>query len=88
MLRFVADVLWIDPEGYNEPDEGFNEGIKVHVEVKAIIIRPEERRTEMSNSFLFSYIVPSIRDITDVPTVLPTSEKEARRIISFRQEQL
>ncbi|XP_078434148.1 thioesterase/thiol ester dehydrase-isomerase superfamily protein [Wolffia australiana] len=74
-LRFKSCVLYTQLENPSQP--------LINIEVVAHVTKPELRRSEVSNTFYFTFTVrpESLRDGLRIRTVVPATEEEARRVI-------
>eukprot|EP00850_Spirogloea_muscicola_P003220 SM000013S26389 [mRNA] locus=s13:91393:93605:- [translate_table: standard] len=77
MLRFKSEVLYTENEDRLRP--------LVHLEVVATVMRPEQRTSQVSNTFYFTFTVEP-EDVESgvavVRRVVPTTEHEARTFLA------
>ncbi|KAL3635079.1 Acyl-coenzyme A thioesterase 4, mitochondrial [Castilleja foliolosa] len=74
-LRFNSCVLYTELENPSQP--------MINVEVVAHVMRPEDRSSEVSNKFYFTFTVHSdaLMNGQKIRNVVPATEEEARRVI-------
>ncbi|CAA6660282.1 unnamed protein product [Spirodela intermedia] len=74
-LRFKSCVLYTQLENPEQP--------LINIEVVAHVTKPELRRSEVSNTFYFTFTVhpESLKDGLRIRSVVPATEEEARRVI-------
>ncbi|GER44235.1 acyl-CoA thioesterase [Striga asiatica] len=74
-LRFNSCVLFTELENPAQP--------MINVEVVAHVMRPEQRSSEVSNKFYFTFTINSnaLKNGQKIRNVVPATEEEARRVI-------
>ncbi|WMV46253.1 hypothetical protein MTR67_039638 [Solanum verrucosum] len=76
-LRFKSCVLYTEHENTDQP--------LINVEVVAHVTRPEQRSSEVSNRFYFTFTVRPEAKATNIQfrirKVVPATEEEARRVL-------
>ncbi|CAA0833337.1 Thioesterase/thiol ester dehydrase-isomerase superfamily protein [Striga hermonthica] len=74
-LRFNSCVLFTELENPAQP--------MINVEVVAHVMRPEQRSSEVSNKFYFTFTINSnaLKNGQKIWNVVPATEEEARRVI-------
>lgn len=74
-LRFKSTILYTETADPMKP--------LINIEVVAHVTRPEERSSEVSNKFYFTFTVrpEALADRLKIRNVVPATEEEARRVI-------